>query len=216
MRFLPTSLFAPIGWAVPPQASALWRAAFAFLALSITSAGILGCGGASAGGKNAPRPLPSYAGRATQLFDDDIEPRAVGIDLSLSQLPPIPRADATLRERTQVGDAVLRARVDTVTAKNDGVNSRYDLGLRTLERLAGDHPPPGGSFTVRIDHTSPAANILKNFQNRLGGRIFVVFVREFVRPDGDTELHFHASPDDKDVAGAVREAAGLGENGAAK
>ncbi|WP_394821049.1 hypothetical protein [Pendulispora albinea] len=110
-----------------------------------------------------------------------------------------------------MGDAVLRARVDTVTAKNDGVDSRYDLGLRTLERLAGEHPPSVENFTVRIDRSSPASNILKNFQNRLGGRIFIVFVREFVRPDGDTELHFHASPDSKDVASAVREAAAFGE-----
>ena len=186
------------------------RALLIPIVLAIAWASALGCGSASVGGKNASRPLPSYAGHATELFDDDIEPRAVGIDLSLSQLPGNPRSDPKLRERAQVGDAVLRARVDTVTAKNDGVDSRYDLGLRILEKLAGEHPPQGENFTVRIDRTSPAANILKNFQNRLGGRIFIVFVREFVRPDGDTELHFHAAPDDKDIAGAVKEAAVFG------
>jgi len=169
---------------------------------------LLGCGGASAGGKNASRPLPAYAGHATELFDDDIEPRAVGIDLSMTPQVGSPRSDPMLRERTQVGDAVVRARIDTVTAKNDGVDARYDLGLRTLEKLAGEHGP-GENFAVRIEQRSPSANIVKNFQDRLGGRVFIMFVREFVRPDGDTELHFHAAPDDKDVAGAVHDAAAM-------
>jgi len=183
------------------------HARFSLSAALIAAVTLAGCGASSAGGKSATRPLPSYAGRATELFDDDIEPRAVGIDLSLGQQGTPPRFDAMLRERTQVGDAVLRARVDTVTAKNDGVSARYDLGLRIVEKLAGAHPP-AENFEVRIERTSPAANIVKNFQNRLGGRVFIVFVREFVRPDGDTELHFHASPDDKDIADAAREASG--------
>jgi len=186
------------------------------LTSSIALVGMFGCGGARTSGAGASRPLPAYSGHATELFDDDIEPRAVGIDLSLSQAQASPRTDSVLRERTQVGDAVVRARIDTVTAKNDGVDARYDLGLRPLEKLAGGHPPQGENFNLRIDHTSSAANIVKNFQNRLHGRIFVVFVREFVRPDGDTELHFHAAPDNKDVVDAVRAAAAFGEGTASK
>ncbi|WP_394848867.1 hypothetical protein LZC95_15605 [Pendulispora brunnea] len=186
------------------------------LTLGIASVGMFGCGGAASGASKGTRPLPAYSGHATELFDDDIEPRAVGIDLSLSQAQANPRSDSVLRERTQVGDAVVRARVDTVTAKNDGVDARYDLGLRPVEKIAGEHPPSGENFNLRIERTSPAANIVKNFQNRLHGRIFVVFVREFVRPDGDTELHFHAAPDNKDVVDAVRAAAAFGEGTASK
>ncbi|WP_394838317.1 hypothetical protein LVJ94_15550 [Pendulispora rubella] len=186
------------------------------LTSSIASVGMFGCGGAASSANKTARPLPAYSGHATELFDDDIEPRAVGIDLSLSQAQANPRSDSALRERAQVGDAVVRARVDTVTAKNDGVDARYDLGLRPIEKIAGEHPPAGENFNLRIERTGPAANIVKNFQNRLHGRIFVVFVREFVRPDGDTELHFHAAPDNKDVVDAVRAAAAFGEGTASK
>jgi hypothetical protein len=168
----------------------------------------LGCGGSSSGAKGPTRPLPSYVGHSTELFDDDIEPKAVGLDLS--QAPQLPRMDPVLRERTQVGDAVLRARIDTVTARSDGTRAHYDLGLHTLGQLAGEHPPTE-SFTVRIDQAAPSSTLLKNFQDRLGGKVFIVFLREFVRGDGDTELHFHASPDDKDIAEAVKEAAALAD-----
>jgi hypothetical protein len=46
---------------------------------------------------------------------------------------------------------------------------------------------------------------------RLIGLAFVAFVREFVRPDGDHEVHFHFAPDTKDVKLAVGDALILGE-----
>ena len=183
-----------------------------FFALMILSTALgpwaLGCGGASSGAKGPSRPLPSYTGRMITLFDDDIEPRAVGIELS--QAPQLPRTDPVLRERAQVGDATLRVRIDTVTANSDGVRTRHDLGLHTLEHLTGEHPPPE-SFSVRIEPASPSATLVKNFHDRLGGKTLVVFVREFVRADGDTELHFHASPDDPAVVQAVKDAAAHAE-----
>src|SRR6202034_3741291 len=70
---------------------------------------LLGCAGANA---DANRPLPSYVGHAAELFDDGIEPRAVGLDL---EQVSDPRSDALLRERTQVSDAALRVRISTLT-----------------------------------------------------------------------------------------------------
>ena len=173
------------------------------LAASVTA---LGCGGK--GASSPSRPLPSWAGHATELFDDAIEPRALGLELDRGAGSPA--SDPMLRERSQVGDAVLRVRVDTVTATDDGVNARYDIGLRTLEKLAGENPPPE-QFGVRVDKSSPASGLLRSFDTRLGGKTFIVFVREFVRPDGDTEWHFHFAKDDKLVASAVRDAVALGD-----
>jgi hypothetical protein len=163
----------------------------------------VGCGGSGRGPGSPSRPLPAWTGHATQLFDDAIDMRAVGLDLE--RAAPSARGDALLRERAQTGDAVLRVRVDTVTARDDGVEARYDLGLRTLEKIAGENPPPE-AFTVRIGKESPSAGLMRGFQTRLGGKTFVAFVREFVRADGDTDLHFHLSADDKEVVGAVKEA----------
>lgn len=175
------------------------RASFAMLFAAV---GLLaGCG--SGKDPNAPsRPLPTYAGRAAELFDDAIEPAAVGLDFDKSYLP---KSDALLRERTQLGDAVLRVRVSTVTAKNDGPTATYQIGLQTIEKLTGEHPPTP-TFTVQIDKSSESHGIMKNFESRLVGYFFVAFVREFVRSDGDRDIHFHLAPDTKEVRAAVTDA----------
>jgi|GEM_PF-1217098 len=183
----------------PAFVASLAMAAFAVMAAPL---GATGCG---KGAESGSRPLPTYAGHETELFDDAIEPRAVGLELDRGGPP---RGDAMLRERTQVGDAVLRARIDTVTIHEDGVDTRFDLGLQTIESLAGSHAPSTG-FSVRLGKGSPSTGIVRSMQTRLSGKTFVVFLREFIRADGDTELHFHMAPDDKEEKAAVRDSAAL-------
>lgn len=165
-----------------------------------------GCEPATGPGAKS-RPLPSYAGRAAELFDDSIDPAGVGMDFDKGYTP---RADPLLRERAQVSDAVLRVKVSTVTGKKDGPESTYRLELHTVEKMTGANPPPT-DFTVTVSKTSEAHGIVKNFEARLVGYPFVAFVREFVRPDGDHEVHFHLSPDTKEVKSAVGDAVILGE-----
>jgi len=158
----------------------------------------------------ANRPLPAYAGRAADLFDDAVDPAAVGMDFDKGYSA---KADPMLRERAQVSDAVLRVKVATVTGKKDGPEATYQLGLHTVEKMTGSNAPPT-DFTVTVNKSSESHGILKNFEGRLVGYPFVAFVREFVRPDGDHEVHFHLSPDTKDVKDAVGNAVVLGEAGA--
>jgi hypothetical protein len=167
--------------------------------LAAASLVTLACGASGAG---ANRPLPSYGGHATELFDDAIEPRAVGMDIEQSVDP---RTDALLRERAQLSDASLRVRVNTLTEKSDGTDSMFQLGLRILETIAGPFPPPD-DFTVTVHARTPSIGIVKNLESAIVGKTFVAFVRAFVLPDGDRELHFHFAPDTKPEAAAVREA----------
>ena len=179
--------------------------AVGLLASSALGAGA-GCG--SGNGANGPsRDVSTYSGRQADLFDDTIEPAAVGLDFDRGYSP---RVDKVLRERAQVGDAVLRVRVSTVTTKTDGPGVTYQLGLHTVEKLAGNHPPPT-DFTVQIDKASESHGIMKNFESRLVGYSFIAFVREFAHPDGEREVHFHLAPDTKDVKAAVGDAMLLGE-----
>jgi hypothetical protein len=165
------------------------------------------CAGSDKEASSPNRPLPSYAGRATDLFDDSIEAAAVGLDFDRGYAP---RTDPALRERTQTGDAVLRVRVTTVTSKTDGPDAVYELGLHTVEKLAGNHPPPT-DFSVVIHKASESHGIMKSFETRLVGYSFIAFVREFIRPDGDREVHFHLAPDSKEVKLAVSDALAFGE-----
>jgi uncharacterized protein (DUF885 family) len=177
----------------------LLLAAFAALAGSACSA--------STGQRDADRPVVAYSGPAAKLFDDAIDPAAVGLDYDKGYSP---RADKSLRERSQTGDAVIRVRVATVTAKTDGPETVYQLGLHAVEKLTGKNPPPA-DFTVQITKTSESLGIMKNFESRLVGYAFVAFVREFGSPNGEREVHFHLAPDTKDVKTAVGDAMLLGE-----
>lgn len=177
---------------------------------AVVMMGATGACGPMASANGPSRPLPAYAGRAADLFDDALDPAAVGMDFDKGYSP---KSDPLLRERAQVSDAVLRVKVQTVTGKKDGPEATYQLGLHTVEKLTGGHAPPA-DFTVTVNKASESHGILKNFEGRLVGYPFVAFVREFVRPDGDREVHFHLSPDTKEVKSAVNDAVILGEAGA--
>jgi hypothetical protein len=163
------------------------------------------CGGPDA---NSPsRPLPNYEGHQAELFDDAIDPRAVGLNLDDTRTP---QTDAAVRERTQVGDAVVRAKVQTITQKHDGDAVEYQLGLVVLEKLGGEHPPTD-EFVVRFDKTSPSAGIVRSLDARLGGKTFIVFVKQFKGTDGEPRYYAHFAADTKDVMAAVKDAMALSE-----
>jgi hypothetical protein len=166
----------------------------------------LGCGGGR--DPNDPsRAVSGYSGHLVTLFDDGIEPAAVGLDLDKGYSP---RLDRLLRERAQVGDAVVRVRVSTLTGKVDGPEATYQLGLHTVEKLIGEDPPPT-DFVVQVTKTSPSLGIVKSLDSRLVGYAFVAFVRQFALPNGDRELHFHLAPDTKDVKAAIGDATVMSE-----
>ncbi len=175
------------------------------------------CGGAEAPARGPTVALSPYSGHATELFDDVIEPGAVGYQGADEGGGP--KDSALLRERTQTGDAVVRARVVTVTSGPESQGDGWRIGLRTLETVAGKRPPEG-EFTFVVQGKAPAAGVVRMLEARLVGATFVVFVRTFGHADdgsdvggGDKgpELHFHFAKDDKDELGAVREASLLGE-----
>ena len=181
--------------------------------LGATSAGCEPLTTGSAGGPVSAkqRPLASYSGHFAELFDDAIEPRAVGLGLDLDA-SSTPRGDRYFRERAQVADVVVRARVSTVTGKQDGPDTRYHVGFTVLEVIGGTRPL-GDELDVRFDRSSPGIGVVRSFEGRLVGRTMVVVARAFVRPDGDQEIHVHVAPDSKEVVAAVHEAVILNEAG---
>ena len=180
------------------------RALFPFAGVLLASFALVGsgCGGTESGANSPSRALPAYSGHDAELFDDAIEPKAVGLDYDQGLDP---RIDTKFRERAQLSDAVLRAKVETVTVHGDGPEARYDLSLKTIEKLSGANPPHD-EFTLHLEANNPSAGIVRTMQTTLGGKGFVTFVREFARADGEAEWHFHLSPDTKEAASAARDA----------
>jgi hypothetical protein len=171
------------------------------------------CLPACGGGRDDIRgQLPAYAGHATDLFDDAIEPTAVGYPQGVGDPAGNPIADRRLRERTQTGDAVVRARVTTVTSKAEDRGQSWQLGFRTVERLAGTGPLEN-DFTVSVASTDPAAGIVHAFEGRLIGNAFIVFLRQFARPGAPPgepgDLRFHVAADTSDERNAVKAALAL-------
>jgi hypothetical protein len=168
------------------------------------------CGGGRDGARGPE--LPAYGGHAADLFDDAIEPTAVGYPQGVGDRPGNPMADKRLRERTQTGDAVVRARVTTVTSKAEEHGLSWQLGFRTVERLAGTAPIEQ-EFTLSVAPTDAAAGIVNAFEGRLIGTAFIVFVRQFARPGAPPgepgDLRFHVAADTADEQSAVKAALSL-------
>jgi len=161
------------------------------------------CGGGSS--HRPARALPEYSGRAAELFDDAIEARAVGYQLDNAAPPPM--NDNLLRERAQVGDAVVRARVTTITSKDEDKGRTWQIGFHTIEKLGGSGQLDP-DFTVQVQPGGPASGIMRALGPQMMGMTFVAFVREFARPGAsdDSELHFHLSADNRAAAAAVHSA----------
>jgi len=144
----------------------------------------------------AQRPLPAYSGHVVALFDDGIEPAAVGITGEKRVYQP--KYDPLFLERVQTADGVLRVRVVTVVSKQESRGTSFTLKLRTEKQLGGAHPPEE-DFQVYVSPDAPSVGILKTLDSAIVGKRFVAFVRSFVRPDADAELHFHLAPDTKEI-----------------
>ena len=172
--------------------------------LACLAGSLASCGGGVPEARNPDRPLPPYIGHATELFDDGIEPTAVGFPMDPGGNPV---GDTRVRERTQTGDAVVRARVRTVTSKVEDRGLSWQIGFHIVERLGGSGPLET-DFTLPVLPSDPAAGIVHAFDARLIGKTFIVFVREFSHagaPQGDPgDLRFHVAGDTPDEAKAVK------------
>jgi len=165
-----------------------------------------GCEPAQAG-RTPGANLNRWEARARQVFDDNIDPAAVG----LSMEGPSPRADPFLRERAQTAEVVARVRVQTVTVDSVGDQHTYHLGIQVGIPTLTEAKVPDRAFELSIKPTSGAFGIAKAFDNRLRGQTFIGFIRRFSNEAGEMEVHWHLSPDTAEVVAAIKEAVVLKE-----
>ena len=181
------------------------------LAVLAGAGGAAGCGPAQQETPEVPADragLLAWDGHQHEVFDDNIDPAAVGLTLDGS---PSPRSDRFLRERAQTAEVVARVRVNTVTVDKIGEETSYLLAV-----LVG-YPPlttpklQDRTFELHIRPTSLAFGIAKAFDARLRGLTFIAFIRRYSSEAGEPEIHWHLSSDTAEVAAAVNEAVALGE-----
>ena len=151
--------------------------------------------------------LPPWLGHDQELFDDGIDPAAVGLSMDGTS----PRSDPLLKERALSADVVARVKVTTVTVDSVGDDSMVHLGI-----LVGDPPLrtptiPDQRFELLIRPSGRAFGIARAFDARLQGLIFVGFLKRFAGPDGEPEIHWHLSADTPEMVAAVKDAVALAE-----
>lgn len=150
--------------------------------------------------------LPRWQGQLQTLFDDQIDPSAVGLALDGSS----PAENPLLRHRTTQADVVARMRVQTVTHESVGAKARYLLTLQVGVPTLMPAKLPDRTFELTIPSTSPAFGIVDRLGHQLRGETFIGFVRRFAGQDGP-EVHWHLTADTPDVARVIREHAVLEE-----
>jgi hypothetical protein len=173
-----------------------------FLALLTTAA----CGGRAPGPAPPPQNLPVYAGNATQLFDDRIDPTAVG----LADVTENPRTDPMLRARTQNAEIAGRTRVSTVTVDSVAGKPVYRLRFTFVEPPVVARGFSGNQIEIAVREDSPAFGIVKWLDTKLIGLSFIGFFHRFAGAY-EPEIRFHLSPDDARVMAAVRDSSALSE-----
>jgi hypothetical protein len=188
------------------RASSLLRAAALLLTVGLT-AGVAGCESTPTAVAPPSVSLPRWEGHMRELFDDNIDPAAVG----LSMEGPSPRSDPFLRERAQTSEVAARVRVQTVTVDSVGDQVSYHLGLQVGVPTLTEAKIPDRNFELSIRPTSGAFGIAKAFDARLRGATFIGFIQRFASEGGETEIHWHLSADTAEVAAAVKEAVALRE-----
>lgn len=186
-------------------------AAFLRLAFALPAVGLVGA--CTADPQRAPSTaddlsgLPPWQGHDRDVFDDNIEPAAVGLSLEGGS----PRSDPLLRERAQTADLVARVRVSTVTVDSIGDQRTYHLGIRVGYPPLATPRLSDRTLELHIRPTSRAFGIAKAFDARLREMTFIAFIRRFAGEAGEPEIHWHLSPDTAEVAAAVKDAVALGE-----
>ncbi len=161
---------------------------------------------AACSSSRSTRPLPAYAGAPAELFDDSVEPSAIGLDFDQSFDP---MKEPAFRQRLREADGALRVRIATVSSRTGTEdNPSFTFRLVPLEKLYGKYAPEV-PFDVMISPKSSTLGVFKHLEHKLVGGTFVAFTKDYRLPSGESETHVHLAPDTPAVKKAVSDLVAL-------
>ncbi|MEZ4441741.1 MAG: cobalamin ABC transporter substrate-binding protein [Polyangiaceae bacterium] len=175
------------------------RAPLSLLALSV----LVACGSEPA---TPPTALPPYEGQQQVLFDDNIDPAAVGLAME----GVMPAQDPMLRSRAIDADVTARMRVQTVTRDSVGAKTIYTINLQVGQPTLMPAELDQQTFELRVDQECRAFGLIQSMENQLRAKTFIGFVRRFAG-EGAPEIHWHLTADTPEVAQVIAEIAVLEE-----
>ena len=163
---------------------------------------LVGLVGSGCSSSRFTRPLPAYAGPTASLFDDSVEPSAVGLDFDQSYDA---MKDKAFRDRLRQADGILRVRIATVGSRTGSEDDpSFTFHVEPLEKLYGQYPPEE-PFDVAISPRSSTLGVFKHLEHKLVGATFIAFTKDYRPPGGTPETHVHLAPDTPAVKKAVED-----------
>src|SRR5688500_855140 len=119
--------------------------------------------------------MPLWVGHAQKVFDDDIDPNALGLSMDGRS----PRSDPFLRERAQTAEIVARVKVQTVTADSVGDSTTFHITMLVGVPQLAKPKIDDLQIEVLIRPSSNSYSIAKQFDASLRGRTFIGFFHRF-------------------------------------
>lgn len=164
-----------------------------------------GYGGTSPRTSVPSRKLPAYGAIDAVIFDDTIAPEALGVPADGRS----PADDSKLVPRTEQAEAVVRAKIVTVTRNQLDDRLAYRLVLRPVgDSLVGRAPSEPIELDLAPDNAS-VSHLRKN-ERALVGKTVLLFMRRY-DDGGRVVTHFHLESDAPQVLEAVEHAKALDE-----
>lgn len=148
--------------------------------------------------------LPPYENPSAELFDDTIEPAALGLSMAASGNLQF---DPKFRERAQQADVVSIVRVTTVTISKADDKSTYTLRFEPTREFKGTFEDDLREIVIS-EHSPQMFSVISAVQTRARGRTMVGFWRRF-REQNRMALHFHFFPDTEDTTKAIQDSLAL-------
>jgi hypothetical protein len=158
---------------------------------------VAGCGPAKRPETVETVVLPRYTPEQSAIFDDQFDAAALGGAKW--------NADQKLAERVRLADAIVVARIKTVSEQLTEAGQPNII----VELLPSGNPLKGEAsrepVRLTLAPSSPAYRLFRWRQPELLGKDVVLLYRRYTRSD-ENEVHFRAEPNISEVHAAVRQA----------
>jgi hypothetical protein len=161
-----------------------------------------GCGGGM--GAAPTMALLPWEGHAKTLFDNGIDPAAVGLSLDGTT----PEEHPLIIARTSDSEIVALMKIQTLTEDTFGPRTSYTLIMQVEGQPLIPSRTPLRRFELRILRGMPAFGIVERLGSELRGRKFIGFLRRFGGAE-EPEWHWHLTAGTAAVAAVVRGAAAI-------
>jgi hypothetical protein len=148
--------------------------------------------------------MRSWEGRFESLFDNGIEPAAVGLSLDGST----PEEHPLLASRVPDAEIVAILRIQTLSSDSFGLQTRHTLTMQVEGQPLTPARTTQRRFELKVIRGMPGFGIVERLGTELRGRKFIGFLRRFPGNEGP-QWRWHLTAATRAVVDVIRTAASV-------